>query len=59
LVSAYLGDKLTSRENKKVRKLAEIFHLYRDNIEVVKTRPQIILRWIEPPDSYNNHTSAT
>ena len=44
-VRKYLGDKLTSRENKKVRRLAEIMH--HKNIEVIKTRPEIILRWID------------
>ena len=44
-VKNYLGDKLTSRENKKIRKLSEIIH--NENIEVIKTRPQIILKWID------------
>lgn len=57
LVKEYLGDKLTSRENKKVRRLAEIIH--HDNIEVIKTKPQIILRWVERKDGENNCGSAT
>jgi hypothetical protein len=56
LVRTYIGDKLTLRENKKVRNLAvEIVH--HPNIEVVKTRPQIIIRWIESAAD-NNPRSA-
>jgi hypothetical protein len=55
LVRAYLGDKLTSRENKKVRRLAEIIH--HENIEVIKTRPQIILRWTNSPPKAEKNLS--
>ena len=45
-VRSYIGDKLTSRENKKVRNLSvEIIHS--KNIEIVKHKPQLIFRWIE------------
>jgi hypothetical protein len=48
-IKLYLCKKLTSRENKKVRNLAlEIIR--NKNIHVVKTKPQLIVRWIEPTD---------
>lgn len=45
-VRNYLGEKLTSRENRKVRdlNLAIIRH---PNIEVVKYKPQLLVRWQE------------
>jgi hypothetical protein len=56
LVRAYLGDKLTSRENKKVRNLSvEIMH--NKNIELVKHKPQLIFRWIENSAEADNGTS--
>ena len=43
-IKTYLGEKLTSRENKKVRNLAlEIIR--NKNIEVVKHKPQLLVRW--------------
>ena len=56
LVRAYLGDKLTSRENKKVRNLSvEIMH--NKNIELVKHKPQLIFKWIENSAEADNGTS--
>lgn len=43
-IKLYVGEKLTSRENKKVRNLAlEIIR--NKNIEVVKHKPQLLVRW--------------
>ena len=56
LVRAYLGENLTSRENKKVRNLSvEIMH--NKNIELVKHKPQLIFRWIENSAEADNGTS--
>lgn len=43
-IKLYVGEKLTSRENKKVRNLAlEIIR--NKNIEVIKHKPQLLVRW--------------
>ena len=56
LVGAYLGDKLTSRENKKIRNLSvEIMH--DKNIELVKHKPQLIFKWIENSSEADKGTS--
>ena len=51
-IQNYLGDKLTTRENRKIKNLylRIIRHPY---IEVIKHKPQLIVRWsdIEPPSS--------
>jgi hypothetical protein len=43
-IRAYLGDKLTSRENRKVRYLCLLI-IRHPNIEVIKHKPQLIVRW--------------
>jgi hypothetical protein len=43
-IRAYLGDKLTSRENRKVRDLCLLI-IRHPNIEVIKHKPQLIVRW--------------
>lgn len=45
-VRTYLGENLTSRDNRKVRDLC--LKIIRDhNIEVIKYKPQLIVRWVE------------
>lgn len=57
LVRNYLGEKLTSRENRKVLdlNLAIIRH---KNIEVVKRKPQLLVRWHEVDQSSEIHNSG-
>jgi hypothetical protein len=43
-IRSYLGDKLTSRENRKVRDLYLMINRH-PNIEVVKYKPQLVVRW--------------
>lgn len=43
-VKTYLGDKLTSRENRKVRNLSVAVQRH-PNIDPVKYKPQLVLRW--------------
>jgi hypothetical protein len=43
-IRAYLGDKLTSRENRKVRDLCLLI-IRHPNIKVIKHKPQLIVRW--------------
>ncbi len=43
-VRTYLGDKLTQRENKSVKKLC-LNIIRHPNIEVVKHKPQLVVRW--------------
>jgi DNA-binding transcriptional ArsR family regulator len=47
-IRSYLGDKLTSRENRKVRDLC-LMIIRHPNIEVVKYKPQLVVRWSSPP----------
>jgi hypothetical protein len=52
VVRDYLGDKLTSRENRKVRDL--ISNIIRhSNIKIVKYKPQLLVSWFENKDSLN------
>jgi hypothetical protein len=46
----YLGDNLTSRDNRKVRNLC-LKIIRHQNIEVIKYKPQLIVRWIEAKTS--------
>jgi hypothetical protein len=63
-VKNYLGDNITSRDNRKVRDLC--VRIIRDSsIDVVKHKPQLIVRWIEanpsqckPTDCDDNHTDG-
>ena len=66
-VKAYLGDKLTQRENKRVKNLC-LKIIRHANIEVVKYKPQLVVRWsslqIEPqshdqPAANNEDEGAT
>jgi hypothetical protein len=43
-IRAYLGDKLTSRENRKVRDLFLMIIRHPD-IDVVQHKPQLVVRW--------------
>jgi hypothetical protein len=43
-VRAYLGDKLTQRENKRVKNLC-LKIIRHPNIEVVKYKPQLVVKW--------------
>ena len=43
-VRKYLGDKLTQRENKRVKNLC-LKIIRHANIEVVKHRPQLVVKW--------------
>lgn len=46
IVSAQIGDKLTQRENRKIRQLyADIIH--NRNIRVVKHKPKLLVKWID------------
>jgi hypothetical protein len=56
-VRIYLGNKLTQRENRKVRQLyLDIIHT--NDIEVVKHKPQLIVRWINCEKSGDNSGSV-
>jgi hypothetical protein len=46
----YLGDKLTTRENRRVRDLY-LRIIRHPNIEVVKHKPQLIVRWSDKASS--------
>ena len=46
----YLGDNLTSRDNRKVRNLS-LKIIRHHNIEVVKYKPQLVVRWVEANSS--------
>ena len=43
-IRTYLGDKLTQRENKRVKNLC-LKIIRHPNIEVVKHKPQLVVRW--------------
>ena len=43
-VKAYLGNKLTSRDNRKVRDIAVAVQRHH-NIDPIKYKPQLVLRW--------------
>ena len=51
---SYLGDKLTSRENKKVIDLC-LMIIRHPNIDVVKHKPQVIVRWISLQTEHDSH----
>jgi hypothetical protein len=53
-VRAYLGDKLTQRENKRVKTLCLKINRH-PNIEVVKYKPQLIVRWTSPQTGQDSH----
>lgn len=53
LVRDYLGDKLTSRENRNVRDLVSNI-IRHPNIKVIKHKPQLIVCWLENKDSLND-----
>jgi len=48
IVRAYIGDKLTQRENRKIRQLYVDIIRSGNNIKVEKYKPQLLLRWKEP-----------
>ncbi len=52
-VRNYLGDKLTSRENRNVRDLVSNI-IRHPNIKIIKNKPQLLVRWFENKDSLNN-----
>jgi hypothetical protein len=55
-VRTYLGDNLTSRDNRKVRDLC--LKIIRDhNIEVIKHKPQLVVRWVEANSFVQNKTT--
>jgi hypothetical protein len=56
-VKLYLGEKLTSRENKKVRYLA-VEIIRNKNIEVVKYKPLLLVKWTESTKVQDNPTLA-
>lgn len=45
-IQDYLGDKLTTRENRRIRELY-LRIIRHPNIEVVKHKPQLIVRWFD------------
>lgn len=50
VVRNYLGDKVTSRENRRVRDL--LLEIIRHpNVEVIKYKPQLLVRWSDNMDS--------
>lgn len=49
-VKAYLGNKLTSRDNRKVRDIAVAVQRH-PNIDPIKHKPQLVLRWKKPEPS--------
>lgn len=49
-VKTYLGNNLTSRGNRKVRNIA-VAVLRHENIDPVKYKPQLVLRWKSPEPS--------
>jgi len=55
-VKIYLGNKLTQRENRKVRQLY-LDIIRNNNIEVVKHKPQLLVRW-NASEEYSNKTSV-
>ena len=46
LVREYLGDKLTSRENRNVRDLVSNV-IRHPNIKIIKNKPQLLVKWLE------------
>ena len=49
-VRNYLGDKLTSRENRNVRDLVSNI-IRHPNINVIKHKPQLLVRWVKVKDN--------
>jgi hypothetical protein len=56
LVRTYLGDNLTSRDNRKVRDLC-LKIIRHHNIEVVKHKPQLVVKWVEANSRESKPTS--
>lgn len=56
-IRVYLGDKLTSRENRKVRDLC-LMIIRHPNIEVVKYKPQVIVRWTSLQTEPKSHDKS-
>ncbi len=53
VVRNYLGDKLTARDNRRVRDL--LLEIIRHpNVEVIKYKPQLLVRWHDNKDSSNS-----
>jgi hypothetical protein len=55
-VREYLGEKITQRENRRVRKIYLAIIHYGDNIRVVKARPQLTVQWVDPSNSVHVDT---
>jgi hypothetical protein len=49
-IGSYLGDKLTTRENRRIRDL-HLRVVRHPNIEVIKHKPQLIVRWSDKEPS--------
>ncbi len=45
-VRRYLGDQITQRENRKVRRIYLAILHYGNQIHVVKTKPQVTVKWV-------------
>src|SRR5215211_1869333 len=54
LVKAYLGDKTTQRENKRVKNLC-LKIIRHTNIEVVKYKPQLVVKWSSLQTEQQSH----
>jgi hypothetical protein len=55
-VSNYIGDKLTQRENKRVKRLC-LKIIRNENVQVVKYRPQLVVRWVPVGKTVTNSDS--
>jgi hypothetical protein len=49
----YIGDKLTTRDNRKVRNLC-LKIIRHKNIKVIKTKPQLLVKWCDNTESNVN-----
>lgn len=55
-VSNYIGDKLTQRENKRVKRLC-LKIIRNENVLVVKYRPQLVVKWTPVSKTVTNSNS--
>ena len=56
-IRSYLGDTLTPRENRKVRNLY-LKIIRHHNIEVIKHKPQLVVRWVKDNSPQNKPTGG-
>jgi hypothetical protein len=53
----YIGDKLTQRENKRVKRLC-LKIIRNENVQVVKYKPQLVVRWVPVGKTVTNSDST-